>query len=54
MEKLFKRFTAINQLILNNVDTKTLVNIKEASKEINKILNKEKFYWVRIINKHSA
>ena len=54
MEKLSKRFSSTNKVILSYVDEKTLANFKKGSKGINKILNGEKFYWIRIINKHRA
>ena len=53
MENL-SRFSVINQQILNNVDNKTLVNFNKASRIINQVLDKEKFYWIRIINNHSG
>ena len=43
----------INRLILKNVDDKTLADFKETNRDINKILGKEKFYWIRTIKKYN-
>ena len=43
----------INRLILKNVDDKTLANFKETNRDINKILGKEIFYWIRTIKKYN-
>ena len=40
MERLFGRFSVINQLILKNVDNTALVNLKEASRHLNQKCDK--------------
>lgn len=54
MEDLSKRVPMINELILDNLDDKSLINFKEASREINQILDRERFYWIRTMNKHKG
>ena len=52
MEDLSKRVPMMNKWILENVDNKTLVNFKEASREIHQVFNNDRFYWIRMLNKH--
>ena len=53
MEELSIRIPLINQLILKNLDDKSLANFKETSRKINQVMNKDKSYWIRMLNKHS-
>ena len=41
------------QKILNNVDDKTLINFKEAGRDNAAFLEKERFYWIRIIKRYN-
>ena len=52
MENLINQVPLINQLIMRNLDSKSLVNFKETSRKINQVVNKEKYYWIRMMNKH--
>ena len=52
MEIFFKRFPLASKMILRNLDNQSLVRSKEVSREVSEILDKEKFYWIRIIAKH--
>ena len=54
MEDLSKRFPRIIKLFLNNLDDKSLINFKQTSRGINKVLEAEKFYWIRSMNKHNG
>ena len=53
MEELSMRIPLINQLILKNLDDKSLANFKENSRKINQVMNKDKSYWITMLNKHS-
>ena len=50
---LFKRFPHIGQSILNNLDNQSLINCKEASQELSEFLEKERFFWIRILTNYS-
>ena len=52
MEIFFKRFPLASKMILRNLDNQSLVRSKEVSREVSEILDKERFYWIRIIAKH--
>ena len=54
MEELCQRFPSIAQKTMNNVDNKTLIDFKEASKITYDFLEKERFYWIRIIQKYKC
>ena len=54
MEELCQRFPSIAQKIMNDVDNKTLINFKEASKTTDYFLEKERFYWIRIIQRYNC
>ena len=54
MEELCQRFPSIAQKIMNDVDDKTLINFKEASKITHYFLEKERFYWIRIIQRYNC
>ena len=44
----------IAQKILNHVDSEALINFKEASRNNATFLEKERFYWVRIIQRYNG
>ena len=52
MEDLTKRVPLLNQLILKNIDQKSRVNFKQASKVINQVLENDRFYWILMMNKY--
>ena len=54
MEDFCLRFPSLSKKILNLVEDQTLVNFKEASRETNFFLETERFYWIRIINRHNC
>ena len=54
MENIFQRFPVITQMILNNVDDRSLINFKETSRDNDEILNSERFYWIRIMKKYNG
>ena len=54
MEDLGRRFPLISQIILNNVDDKSLTNFRKASRENSNFLDNERFYWIRNIKKYSS
>ena len=53
MEHLIKRFPLTNQLILNNIDDQTLINIVESSREIHQGLDNSRFFWIRMMSKYN-
>ena len=52
MENLTKRVPMINQLILKNIDEKSRDNFKLASRGINRVIEKEKIYWILKMSKY--
>ena len=53
MEDLCRRFPLINRNILDYVDNKSLQNFKSASRQTYKLLDQERFYWIRIIKRYN-
>ena len=49
METIFKRFPLLGEKISNNIDDENLVTLKESSQELSKLLDYQRFYWIRII-----
>ena len=54
MEELCQRFPLVAQKIMNHVDNETLINFKEAGRNADEILEKERFYWIRIIQRYNC
>ena len=54
MEEVNQRFPLIAQKILSNVDNESLINFKEAGRNNAKFLEKERFYWIRIIQSYNC
>ena len=54
MEDLTKRVPLLNQWILKNIDQKSRVNFKRASKVINQVLDNERIYWILMMNKYNG
>ena len=54
MEEVNQRFPLIAQKILNHVDNETLINFKEADRTNTAFLEKERFYWIRIIKRYNC
>ena len=53
MENCIRRFPDVGTMILNNLNDQTLDRSKEISKEISEFIKKERFYWIRIIEKYN-
>ena len=49
MEIIFQRFPLLGEKISNNIDDESLVKLKESSQESSKLLEQERFFWIRII-----
>ena len=54
MESLCQRFPHVIELVLDNLNDKSLVNCREASREMFESLPKGRFYWIKIIKHYSA
>ena len=54
MDELCQRFPLIVQKIMNHVDNETLINFKEAGRNNATFLEKERFYWTRIIQRYNC
>ena len=54
MEKVCQRFALITKKILNNVDNESLINFKQAGRNNVAFLEKERFYWIRIIQRYNC
>ena len=54
MEEICQRFPLIAQKILNHVDNETLINFNEAGRNNTAFMEKERFYWIRIIKRYNC
>ena len=54
MDELCQRFSLMVQKIMNHVDNETLINFKEAGRNNATFLEKERFYWIRIIQRYNC
>ena len=54
MEVLCQRFPLLGQKIINHFNDETLINFKEAGRNNAEFLGKERFYWLRIIQKYNC
>ena len=54
MENLRNRFPTLISRILDNVDDESLVIFKETNREIHDFLDKERFYWIRILRRYNG
>ena len=54
MEDLSNRFPSLIPMILENVDNQSLVNFKDTSRDLRDIVESERFYWIRIIEKYKG
>ena len=54
MEVLYQRFPLVAQKVMNHVDDETLINFKEAGRNNAEFLGKERFYWLRIIQRYNC
>ena len=52
MEELSRRVPFISQLILKNADEKSRVNFKHASRVIYQLLEKDRMFWILMMNKY--
>ena len=52
MEELSNRFPDLVTMILENVDDESLVNVKEANREMSGLIANTRFYWIRILQKY--
>ena len=48
------RFRVVSELIIKNLDGKSLAKSKEASREISKFLENEKFFFLTIIKNYNS
>ena len=53
IEDVFYRFPHINESIFNELGNQSLINCKEASRELSKLLEQERFFWIRILRNYS-
>ena len=53
IEDLFKRFPHISQSIFDKLDNQSLINCKEASRELSEFLENERFFWIRVLRNYS-
>ena len=52
MEDLSLRFPLVARIIFNNLDNESLTKIGDVSRPINKFLDQERIYWLRILGKY--
>ena len=53
MEDFCQRFPMISRIITNNLDTQSLINFKISNRTISKYLDRERFYWIRILKRYN-
>ena len=53
MEITFKRFPLLRRKVLKNLDNQSLTRGTEAKRGFAEILDKERFYWIRVIKKYA-
>ena len=51
MEGLIKRIPNVGKMILEELDYHTLSNFRKTSRKISQSLEKERFFWIRVIRK---
>ena len=54
MEVFYQRFPLVAQKVMDHVDDETLINFKEAGRNNAEFLGKERFYWLRIIQRYNC
>ena len=50
---IFKRFPHFSESIFNNLDNRSLINCKEASRELSEFIDNERFFWIRILRNYN-
>ena len=53
MEGFCERFPVLNKEILNQLDNQSLINFKKSSRQMFKVLNQERCFWIRSIGKNN-
>ena len=53
MDVLLRRFPTLAVNVINNLDDQSLVKFKDANRENYEFMDKERFYWIRILKKYS-
>ena len=54
MDNFWRRFPLSNEMVLKNLDDRTMVRSQEASRKINFFLRNKKHFWIRIIKSYSS
>ena len=54
MEDLCKRVPLISKIIIEELDNHSLVNFKDASREITKELRNTRYFWIRVLRTYSC
>ena len=50
---IFKRFPHFSESIFDNLDNQSLINCKEASRELSEFFESERFFWIRMLRNYS-
>ena len=53
MDVLLRRFPTLAVNVINNLDDQSLVQFKDTNRENYEFMDKERFYWIRILKKYS-
>ena len=53
MEIFCVRFPIASKMVLNDLDNTSLLKTKEASSKVSEFLDKDRFFWIRILKKYS-
>ena len=54
MEKICQRFPHLGKLVLNNLDNQSLINFKEAIRDVSEFLENERFFWIVILRRYQS
>ena len=52
MENILARFPHLGKLVFNNIDNQSVINLKEASRDVSEFMEIDRFFWIRILKKY--
>ena len=52
MENILARYPHLGKLVFNNMDNQSLINFKEASRDVSEFMENDRFFWIRILKRY--
>ena len=52
METILARFPHLGKIVFNNLDNQSLINLKEASRDVSEFMENDRFFWIRILKRY--